>query len=382
MSERASRRGRRDVGAVPGAALLPPAALPALLSLLMEEYDVIAPTYSPEGRSIVLERISSPDQVATGYRDYQRPGHYTLQKSGDGRLFGYANGPHSPKSYLHPGRLTLFIGEWTTDGFSLSPRAEPERPYAFFGIHPCDCFGILVLDRTFLLSGNVDARYRARREGAFLAVINCTEPGDLCFCASMGTGPRVEEGYDLRLTELDAGFLMEPGTDRGASTLARLPARAATSGEMQEADRLIRDAVPRMGRTLNTHNLPQILRSELGHPYWDTMKDWCVGCTNCTMVCPTCFCNDLRDYVDLTLRKVRRERVWDSCFTRQFTEMHGYNPRDELKHRYRHWCVHKLSYWVEQYGVFGCVGCGRCIAWCPVGIDITQVATTVRGEEP
>ncbi len=379
MRGRASPRNRRSDRTGPGPRLLPKEDLPALLSLLQEEYDVVAPAYSPEGRSIVLERISSPDRVATGYRDRQRPGHYTVRKSGDGTLFGYANGPHSPKSYLHPGRLTLFTGEWGDGGFSLTVPPGPERPYAFFGIRPCDAFGIQVLDRTFLRVANVDARYRARREGAFVAAVNCTEPSEVCFCASMGTGPRAESGYDWRITEMADDLLVESGTGRGAAALARLPARAAGSVELAEADRLIREAIPRMGRTLDTRNLPKILRQRLEHPHWDVMKDWCVGCTNCTIVCPTCFCNDVQDHVDLELRRVRRDRVWDSCFALQFAETCGGNPREELKHRYRHWCVHKLGYWVEQYGVFGCVGCGRCLTWCPVGIDITQVATVIRG---
>lgn len=356
--------------------------LPLFLALLQESYQVIAPTYSPEQRGIVLDPISSPDQVAVGYRDRQQPGYYSVRESDDGVMFGYANGPHSPKSYLHPGRLTLFTGEWTDDGFSLSVPPGPERPYAFFGIRPCDSFAVQVLDRTFLRVANVDARYRARREGSFLAVVNCTEPGDVCFCASMGTGPRAESGYDVRITEMAGGLLMEPGTEKGAALLGRLPARGATRAELAEAERAVLAAIPRMGRTLETHYLPQLLRSELEHPYWDVMKDWCVGCTNCTIVCPTCFCNDFQDHVDLQLKKVRRDRIWDSCFTLQFAEICNVKLRDELKYRYRHWYTHKLSYWVEQYGVFGCVGCGRCLTWCPVGIDITQVAATIRGERP
>ncbi len=379
MEGRIYQRNPRPGSSPSGVALLLKQDLPALTSALLERYEVVAPTYSPEGRCIVLDPISSPDQLAVGYRDHQRPGHYTVRRDDGGTLFGYANGPHSPKNFLHPGRLTLFTGEWNEAGFSLSVPSGPDRPYAFLGIRPCDSFGIQVLDRTFLQVANADVRYRARREGAFVAVVNCTEPGEVCFCASMGTGPRAESGYDLRLTELADGFLLESGTDRGTATLARLPTRPATRAEAAEANRLIREAIPRMGRTLNTRNLPRILRSGLEHPYWDVMKNWCVGCSNCTNVCPTCFCNDFQDQVDLGMKTVSRERVWDSCFTMRFAEMRGVNTRDELKYRYRHWCVHKLGYWVEQYGVFGCVGCGRCLTWCPVGIDITQVATEIRG---
>jgi len=360
--------------------LLAKGDLSRLVAALQADYDVVAPMYEDE--AIVLGKIASPGDVAVGYRDHQRPGHYRLEKADDGRYFGYNNGPDSPKKLLHPARLELFSGELHSDGgFTLAEEPGPPRKLAFFGIRPCDAFAVLVLDKTFLQNPNVDQPYRRRREGSFLAVLNCTTPGDTCFCASMGTGPRVETGYDLRLTELSGGFLIEAGTPEGAAILGRLPARPASGAEITEADWLLAEAIPRMGRTLNTHNLPGILRGALEHPHWDFMKTWCIGCTNCTIVCPTCFCNDTHDRIDLNLRQVARERVWDSCFSWQFAEVHGGNARSELKYRYRHWVTHKLSYWVEQYGVSGCVGCGRCVTWCPVGIDITEVATIIRGDQ-
>ena len=361
------------------ATLLAKQDLPLLLDILLRHYKVIAPIYNQELQTIELGPISSPDQLAVGYQDYQRPGHYSVTKSDDGTLFGYANGPHSPKSYLHPGRITIFTAQWREDGFSLTLPSAPERPLAFFGIRPCDLVAIQVLDRTFLHVANVDARYRSMREGSFIATINCTKPSDVCFCASMGSGPRAEGGYDLRITELADGLLMEPGTERGSSILAAIPSRVATRAEQAEAERAVLAAIPRMGRVLDIDYLPQLLLSSFEHPYWDYMGEWCVGCTNCTIVCPTCFCNDIRDYVDLRLKTTRRDRVWDSCFTLQFAQICDVKLRDELKYRYRHWFNHKLGYWVEQYGVFGCVGCGRCITWCPVGIDITGVAATIRG---
>ena len=355
--------------------------LPLLIEALRADYDVVAPTY--EGAGIVLTKIDSAGDIATGYRDRQQPGHYHIDKVDDGFYFGYNNGPDSPKKFLHPARLRLFAGELHQDGsFSLTEEPGPPHRLAFFGIRPCDSFAVLVLDKTFLQNANVDQPYRRRRQGSFLAVLNCTTPGNTCFCASMGTGPRAEVGYDLRLTELADGFLVEAGSPEGSTIVGQLPGRQASKGELAEAERLLGEAALHMGRSLNTHDLPQILRSSLEHPHWDFMKTWCIGCTNCTIVCPTCFCNDTHDNIDLDLRSVTRERVWDSCFSRQFAAIHGVNSRPELKHRYRHWAVHKLGYWVEQYGVFGCVGCGRCLTWCPVGIDITAVAAAVRGERP
>lgn len=354
--------------------------LPELIAVLSGGYDVIGPTF--ENEAIVLTRLGSAGKIAAGYRDYQEPGHYRVEKANDGTYFGYNNGADSPKKFLHPARLTLFSGDLQPDGdFSLAEGPGISVRLAFLGIRPCDSFAVHVLDKTFLNNPNVDRPYQRRRGGSFLAVLNCTSPGNTCFCASMGTGPRVETGYDLRMTELNEGFLVESGSPPGDATIGQLPVRPAPAALVKEGDRLLAEAVLSMGRVLNTNNLPRILREGLEHPHWDFMKTWCIGCTNCTIVCPTCFCNDVQHRIDLNLQRAFRERVWDSCFTWQFAEVHGGNARTELKHRYRHWVTHKLSYWVEQYGVFGCVGCGRCLTWCPVGIDITEVAATVRGEE-
>ncbi|MBI4318273.1 MAG: 4Fe-4S dicluster domain-containing protein [Chloroflexi bacterium] len=348
-----------------------------LVDILAQEHDVVAPV-ARDG-SIALGKITRIDQLAKGYRDVQSPGHYRLEEAADAGVFSYANGMESPKKYLHPSRLTICAGQLHRGGFEFEEEPPPVRKLAFLGIRPCDCQSILVLDKTFL-SQHVDEHYRSRREGSFVAVVNCTRPGDLCFCASMGSGPKADRGFDLALTELKDGFLVEPGSDTGWEVLRQLTTRKASQDERLAAASAIADTAAHMGRTLDTSALPQLLRGGLDHPHWDLMKSWCIGCANCTMVCPTCFCYSIADQIDFKQRRLSRERVWDSCFTWQFTEVHGCNFRDTLRSRYRHWACHKLGYWVEQYGVFGCVGCGRCITWCPVGIDITAVATSVRRE--
>ena len=352
-------------------------ALSDLIDSLSRQYDLVAPV-ARDG-AIALGTITSVDQLARGYRDVQTPGHYRLEKADDGMIFSYANGMESPKKYLHPSRLTFCTGELHEGGFDLVEEPAPARRLAFLGIRPCDRQSILVLDRTFYAQ-HVDAHYHARRTDSFVAVVNCTRPGDLCFCASMGSGPKADRGFDLALTELSDGFLIDSGSARGTEIVERLPVRYATDEERFRGASGIAYAAKHMGRALDTAGLPQILRARLDHPHWDLMKNWCIGCTNCTIVCPTCFCYSIADHIDFRQRKVSRERMWDSCFTWQFTEVHGCNFRETLRSRYRHWACHKLGYWVEQYGVFGCVGCGRCITWCPVGIDITDVGTAVRRE--
>ncbi|MCL5962355.1 MAG: 4Fe-4S dicluster domain-containing protein [Chloroflexi bacterium] len=348
-----------------------------LLEVLLKDYEVIAPTAKQAG--IMFERIGRPDELARSYRDFQVPGEYRLQKDGDGTIFRYSNGQNSLKWFLHPPEQLLFKGELGGGHGDLVEEPGPARPVALFALRACDIAALEVLDRVFLLDDVKDSAYRKRREGAFVVALSCTEPGDLCFCSSMGTGPRPWELYDLNLVELSDRFLVEARTDKGRSVLTRLPSRPANKEDRAIADRLLNEAAGKMGRHLNTQNLPEILLDSLEHPYWDVMKNWCVGCANCTMVCPTCFCNTIYDDVDINTLTVERQRLWETCFTLQFAQVHGWNFRDELRERYRHWLCHKLSYWVSQYGVFGCVGCGRCLAWCPVRIDITQVAATVRG---
>lgn len=350
--------------------------LPILVGVLSEEYDVIAPVV--RDFSIALEKVNSFDEVARGYRDVQYPARYHLEKTDEPMFFTYANGQESPKKFLHPARLSMFKGKLNDGAFDIVEEPGPERKLAFFGIRPCDRQSILVLDRTFI-ADHPDSFYLRRRKDSFVAVVNCTRPGNLCFCASMGSGPKADHGFDLALTELEDAFLVEPGSEKGAAILGRLPTRPVGEKEMDRAAFLLEDATRHMGRYLQAVGLPQMLRSNLEHRHWDTLKDWCVGCTNCTMVCPTCFCYTISDKVDLGLHGFDRERHWDSCFSWQFTEVHGCNFRESLRQRYRHWACHKLGYWVEQYGVFGCVGCGRCISWCPVGIDIVDVANTIRG---
>jgi len=358
------------------AAVLPKSQLPHLLNALLEDYRVVGPRVG--AGEIVLDWIGSPDDLARGYRDVQTPGIYRLEKAeDDGTVFTYVNGHESPKKFLHPGRFVEFVGKPFQAEARPLPIEEDRRKTAFFAIRPCDRQAIHVLDLVFK-NAYPDYYYCRQREGSLLVVLNCTATGNNCFCVSMGTGPRADTLFDLALTELDGRFLLEVGSPEGEAVARRLDTRPATSEDLTEAAQDLAGAAASMRRKLNTINLVQILQGQFDNPYWDVMGEWCVGCGNCTAVCPTCFCYEIDDTLDLATGLVERIRRWDVCFTWQFTEMHGCNTRSELRQRYRHWCEHKLSYWVNQYGVFGCVGCGRCLTWCPVKIDISAVANTVR----
>jgi ferredoxin len=255
-----------------------------------------------------------------------------------------------------------------------------ETPLALVGVRSCELHAIARQDRIFLGGSHVDADYEARRKDMFVVAVDCFEPGGTCFCASMGTGPKVEAGYDLALSELLDGehrFLVEAGSERGLEVLAEIPSRPAQAADVEAASASTESAARRMGRELDTHDLLGLLRSNLEHPRWDEVAERCLTCGNCTLVCPTCFCSSVDDETDLS-GDAARWRVWDSCFSVDYAYVHGGSVRPSGRARYRQWLTHKLGTWHEQFGTSGCVGCGRCITWCPVGIDITEEVAAIR----
>ena len=356
--------------------LLDTAALSTLIELLQDDgYRVIAPTIRDE--AIVYDEVRSIEDLPIGWTDKQGPGQYRLERRNDQSAFGYVVGPHSWKQFLAPPREQLLRSrlcdgkpEWTStidDGPGL----------AFIGVRGCELAAIGIQDTVFTKGPFVDGRYRRRRDRCFIVAVDCTEAGDLCFCTSMGTGPRAEGDYDLRLTELGSELLVETGTSRGRAVADRLPTRPAKVALTTEAGAAIAQCGASMGRSLDVTDLPAKLMGNLDHPRWKDVAERCLACGNCTLVCPTCFCFTINDKSDLTATVTSRERSWDSCFTADHSTIHGAQFRSDVKSRYQQWMTHKLATWTSQFGTSGCVGCGRCIAWCPVGIDLTEEAATI-----
>ena len=351
-----------------------------LQALIDHGYDVIGPAIR-EG-AIVYERLNSVEDLPSGWTDEQVGGKYRLKRRPDTAIFGYLVGPHSWKRFLYPPLRRLWQAARNGKGLCILPEEEAGAKYAFLGVRACELHAIAIQDRIFLDGAFVDPGYRAGRENLFLVAVNCCQAGGNCFCTSMNTGPRASSGYDLALTELmEEGrhdFLVEVGSERGADLLSAVPHRPADEDDQLQVERLLNQTAANMARTLDTHGIKELLYRNYEHPEWDAVAERCLSCANCTMVCPTCFCTTVEDVTDLTGGHAERWRRWDSCFTVDFSYIHGGSVRATPRSRYRQWMTHKLATWIDQFGTSGCVGCGRCITWCPVGIDITVEAGLIR----
>jgi sulfhydrogenase subunit beta (sulfur reductase) len=345
-------------------------------------FQVLGPTV--RDGAIVYDDLASASDLPVGWTDTQAAGSYRLERREDDAVFGFAVGPHSWKQFLLPARVSLWNATRNGDGFDVEEAPAADAPLALIGVRSCELSAIAIQDRVLLGGRYADRDYAARREDAFIVAVNCFEPGGTCFCASMGTGPRAEAGYDLALTEIldgDHRFLVEIGSERGAEVLRELPHREALPADRQAADAAVAGAAERMGRTLDTTDLRDLLAANLDHERWDDVAARCLTCGNCTMVCPTCFCTAVDDVTDLTGQQAERVRTWDSCFSVEYSYIHGGSIRPSGRSRYRQWLTHKFGTWHDQFGSSGCVGCGRCITWCPVAIDVTEELAAIRGNE-
>ncbi len=373
-----------DAGTAPRArGVLPRDRLGALIVALRERgYQVIGPTL--RDGAIVYDAIRSDTDLPVGWTEIRDAGRYRVERRNDGAVFGYAVGPDSFKKLFHVPVERLFRIERNGRRVGLVPEALESPRRALFGVRSCDLHAIAIQDGILRDGAYADPRYAARRSDVIVVALQCAESGGTCFCVSMNTGPRAEHGFDLALTELgvdgDHRFLVEVGTDVGQELYDELGVAPAREHDVHAAAAATEQAARGMGRRLDTRGIKELLYDNIEHPRWDDVATRCLACTNCTMVCPTCFCSSVEDESDLTNTTSERVRRWDSCFNLDFSYVHGGAVRPSVRARYRQWMTHKLATWIDQFGGSGCVGCGRCITWCPVGIDITEEVAAIRDQ--
>jgi ferredoxin len=366
-----------------GALLLEAADLGRLYGALRDAgYRVIGPTV--RDGAIILDELGSADDLPFGWGVSLEPGGYRIRRRDDSAAFGHSAGPQSWKQFLHPPREKVWSVRRTAGGLEVEDAEEPAPRLAFFGVRPCDLRAIQIQDQVLGRGEHAGSRYAGRRAGVFIVAVNCTEPGATCFCTSMGTGPQAGPGYDLSLTEMAGNdthrFLVDVGSPAGAGLLAGVPTRPADDVTAGRARSAVAEAADRMGRSMPADILHDLMASSHGAARWDDVASRCLTCGNCTMACPTCFCTSVDDVTDLSGEHAERWQSWASCYDLDFSYLHGGPVRSSPRSRYRQWLTHKLGTWHDQFGSSGCVGCGRCIVWCPVGIDLTEEVAALQAE--
>ena len=364
--------------ALGGTVALPKPEFDLLLAdLRMNGFQTVGPRV--QDASIIYSKIDRLKDLPRGILSEQKPASYRMIQTGKDRYFDFIPGGQSWKQFLFPPRHTLFSavmdGKW-----QLKVNDEPALRFALIGVRACELAAIHIHDKVFLREDFSDPIYRLRREGLFILAVNCLDPDATCFCGSMDTGPRLAAGFDLGVTELDEVFLVEVGSELGRSLLSARSFDLPSAFTQNLANRAMERAAESMVRTMDTSDLPGLLTGHLEAERWTEVGKRCLSCANCTQVCPTCFCWDVTDQVDILGKTTSRERVWDSCFNPNYSYVVGGNTRPNIRSRYRQWLTHKLGAWKGQFDVLGCVGCGRCITWCPAGIDLTEEVAAIRAE--
>ncbi len=358
--------------------LVKPALQDVMANLQRAGYRLMGPKV--RDGAVVLDEIATLDDLPRSWAEDKQPGQYRLRKARDSEYFAYTVGPDSWKRFLYPPKSDLFTARKVEGAWRFDPVLQPAPALAFLGVRPCDLAAIAILDRVFLGGEFRDPGYAMRRRNIFLLAVNCTTTAPTCYCTTWGTGPRAKNSYDIALTELADTFLLTIGSERGAEALEGVSWEPAGAYDLARALELTSKAEQSIQRQVKTDDLPRMLYDNLENPEWDAVAARCLACANCTMVCPTCFCSTVEDRSNLQATETTRTRVWDSCFAPEYAHVHGGNTRPSIRARYRQFLTHKMASWFDQFGSAGCVGCGRCMTWCPAGIDPTEVMKNIRAQ--
>jgi sulfhydrogenase subunit beta (sulfur reductase) len=324
--------------------------MPELIQKLAQEHTVVAP--------VVQDGIITFDTV-TEYSDM---------------ALEYSNTVIPPKTVLFPQTETLFT--FSTGDIAVNP-PEYDKNVIIMGIRPCDTKGLAVLD--FVFEGEYQDPYVKRRENTIIIGLSCITPEETCFCTLVGDGPFCGTYSDIQFTDIGEKYFIEVISEKGESLIKKIKklVTKATEKDVNLRNELEKKALELFSRTIDIENIVEKLEELFEDDYWRDIAKTCLGCAACTYVCPTCHCFDMQD--ESTFTKGARIRVWDSCMSPEYTQQaSGYNPRPERMNRVRNRVYHKFDYFPKTWGIMGCTGCGRCIAVCPVNIDIIEVVNTAQ----
>lgn len=364
----------------PLAGFLPHSQLPALLRTLEETgYQCIGPR--ERDGAIVFDELTDTDQLPWGRIDEQAPGRYRLRDDDKRRAFAWATGPQAIKPRVFQPREAMWTACRKPNGqLRFDPVRPDAKPTALIGLRACDLAALKLQDDHFAGSRERDPAYVSRREHLLLIGVHCARSADTCFCVSTGDGPAVGRDADLVLGEIDDGFIVSANSNAGRRIFRLLPLERVRPEQWASLRAEISDNAAGQKRQLPSRDLRELLYARLESPHWQQIADRCLSCGNCTAVCPTCFCSQETETLSLDGGESVHLREWDSCFSSRHGHLAGLEVRGEVRLRYRQWLLHKLGTWHEQYGRSGCVGCGRCISWCPVGIDLTAEVSALASE--
>ena len=321
------------------------------IHFLIRKHQIVGPV--EKSGIIVFQQIKDPKEV----------------------VFDFDNSKMPAKSLCFPQTETLF--RFTTDEEIHLKTPKKQQDAVLFGIRPCDAKSLTILDAVF--GGDYkDHLFFSKRNNIVLIGLACVNPPSTCFCTSVNGKPDDTKGLDILLTDIGSKYYVQVVTRKGEQLINTYdgctPPTADDKKKKQSISKKAREAIK---RKVNTENIEQILDGIFEHPYWETIAQRCLGCGICTFLCPTCHCFDIQD--EIVGKKGARVRVWDSCMYSEYTlQASGYNPRPTQMNRVRNRMYHKFSYFPKNHKVIGCVGCGRCIAECPVNIDIIEVINNAR----
>lgn len=288
-------------------------------------------------------------------------------------LLDFSNSKLSPKGIFFPETEEMIR---YNEG-KVEPVLYQEKPIAIFGLRPCDAGAISFLNQVFTTKQFQEPNWVARYENSLIFTIGCNYPLPTCFCKSLGNGPFHKEGTDILLTDIGDAYLVEPCSEPGEKFVKELEfLEKPTSKELDKAKKISEKSEASMNGNLDLSKLNGNLNELWDDPIWEKLGAKCLGCAVCSFSCPTCHCFDIQD--EGNQKRGRRIRLWDTCMFPLFTqEGSGHNPRPEHRERMRQRVMHKFSYIPENFGRFGCTGCGRCVNLCPVNLDIREVLSEI-----